>query len=61
MFTRLLFAAPKRRTSHSVKRKRQATKAIKNIEHTHCGVCGFATLRHCGCRNCFESFKLKEF
>jgi large subunit ribosomal protein L32 len=41
------FAVPKRKTSHSKKRMRSASKGLKNLKNiAQCGVCGIQKLRH---------------
>ena len=50
-----LFAAPKRRTSHSKKRMRMAHKWPKNINHyTICSLCGNPKLLHVLCGHCLK-------
>ena len=53
--TAILWAAPKKKTSHSKKRMRMTNKWLKPIEHCgHCPNCGYPKLSHVLCGNCFK-------
>ena len=54
----VLMAVPKRRTSHSKKRMRMATKYLRNSSHHQkCPACGQVQLRHHACLNCISMLK----
>jgi ribosomal protein L32 len=54
----VLMAVPKRRTSHSKKRMRMATKYLRNTSHHQkCPACGELQLRHHACLNCISMVK----
>lgn len=51
----LVFAVPKRRTSHSVKRMRMANKWLKPMKNiTTCSQCGASRLAHNVCTKCVQ-------
>ncbi|KAG5438033.1 hypothetical protein PCANB_000380 [Pneumocystis canis] len=59
-FLGILWAAPKKKVSHSKKRMRQATKSLKDIHHLNlCPACGRKKLSHTLCLFCFK--EIKEF
>jgi ribosomal protein L32 len=54
----ILWAVPKKKTSHSKKRMRASNKGLKQAENiTSCPVCGNAKLMHHVCRHCYQEFK----
>lgn len=51
----ILWAAPKKRTSHSKKRMRMTHKWLKPKQHCgYCPNCGYPKLLHVLCGNCFK-------
>lgn len=58
--TAILWAAPKKKTSYSKKRMRQATKGLKDLYNLNeCPACGRKKLAHTLCLFCFR--EIKEF
>ncbi|KAJ2162687.1 hypothetical protein GGF46_000412 [Coemansia sp. RSA 552] len=56
----ILRAVPKQRTSHAKKRKRMATKGLKNRQDlTPCRGCGRPKLAAHICRNCYSDIRQK--
>ncbi|KAJ2658291.1 hypothetical protein IW148_004761 [Coemansia sp. RSA 1199] len=56
----ILRAVPKQRTSHAKKRKRMATKGLKNRQDlTPCLGCGRPKLSAHICRNCYSDIRKK--
>ncbi|QSL66333.1 hypothetical protein MERGE_000711 [Pneumocystis wakefieldiae] len=56
----ILWAAPKKKTSYSKKRMRQATKGLRDIQHlNYCSACGKKKLAHTLCLFCYK--EIKEF
>ncbi|KAJ2499122.1 hypothetical protein GGH96_003782 [Coemansia sp. RSA 1972] len=56
----ILRAVPKQRTSHAKKRKRMATKGLKNRQDlTPCLGCGRPKLAAHICRNCYSDIRKK--
>ncbi|KAJ3380389.1 hypothetical protein HDU92_006024 [Lobulomyces angularis] len=61
LFDGYLLAAPKKRTTHSKKRKRMAMKwpkPLKNI--TPCPFCNQPCLENHLCRNCLKDMKVRD-
>ncbi|KTW27025.1 ribosomal protein L32 [Pneumocystis carinii B80] len=59
-FEPILWAAPKKKTSYSKKRMRQAGKGLKDIQHfSYCSSCGKKKLAHTLCIFCYK--EVKEF
>ncbi|EMR09563.1 ribosomal protein L32 [Pneumocystis murina B123] len=59
-FESILWAAPKKKTSYSKKRMRQATKGLRDIQHlNYCSACGKKKLAHTLCLFCYK--EIKEF
>lgn len=57
----LLLAVPKQKVTHSRKRKRMATKQLKNIQHiTKCPTCNGPKLAHTLCWPCFSKERKKH-
>ncbi|KAI9473748.1 MAG: hypothetical protein EXX96DRAFT_652514 [Benjaminiella poitrasii] len=55
-----LWAAPKKKTSHSKKRMRASNKGLKQKENiTTCPACGSSKLLHHLCGNCYRDIKKK--
>ena len=55
LFSDILWAAPKKRTSHSKKRLRFTNKWLKPVHHyTFCSQCGNPKLLHVLCGHCFK-------
>ena len=55
LFSTVLWAAPKKRTSHSKKRLRFTNKWLKPVHHyTFCSQCGNPKLLHVLCGHCFK-------
>ncbi|ORX62174.1 hypothetical protein DM01DRAFT_1331631 [Hesseltinella vesiculosa] len=54
----ILWAAPKKKTSHSKKRMRASNKGLKQKENiTACPACGNTKLSHHACKHCYKDFK----
>jgi ribosomal protein L32 len=54
----ILWAVPKKKTSHSKKRMRASNKGLKQAENiTSCPACGNAKLMHHVCRHCYQEIK----
>lgn len=54
----ILWAVPKKKTSHSKKRMRASNKGLKQAENiTSCPACGNAKLMHHMCRHCYQEIK----
>ncbi|KAI9494317.1 hypothetical protein BDB00DRAFT_818697 [Zychaea mexicana] len=53
-----LWAAPKKKTSHSKKRMRASNKGLENKENvTQCPACGNSKLMHHLCSHCYGEIK----
>ncbi|CAO3642388.1 unnamed protein product [Cunninghamella blakesleeana] len=56
----ILWAAPKKKTSHSKKRMRASNKALQQKENiTACPACGNTKLLHHLCKHCYGDIKQK--
>ncbi|KAI8366753.1 uncharacterized protein BYT42DRAFT_587770 [Radiomyces spectabilis] len=56
----ILWAAPKKKTSHSKKRMRASNKGLQQKENvTACPACGNHKLMHHVCRHCYKDIKQK--
>ncbi|KAL9546335.1 hypothetical protein PS6_007711 [Mucor atramentarius] len=56
----ILWAAPKKKTSHSKKRMRASNKGLQQKENvTTCPACGSNKLLHHLCGNCYSDIKKK--
>ncbi|KAG2179786.1 hypothetical protein INT43_003569 [Umbelopsis isabellina] len=54
----ILWAVPKKKTSHSKKRMRASNKGLKQAENiTSCPACGNSKLMHHVCRHCYQDIK----
>lgn len=57
----ILWAAPKKKTSHSKKRMRASNKGLQQKENiTSCPACGNHKLLHHLCGNCYSDLKKKS-
>lgn len=55
----ILFAVPKKRTTHGKKRRRAATKHLRPMQNiTSCSACGQPKLLHHVCAVCFQRYRL---